>query len=150
MAREWIGIAKWMRMHESCHAARMSQWSRHAGQVRRQNTRPGRKYPGDVNQFTVILATAWFCLVPGISGIPDMHYDGFQIVTFEAGRGLWHARIRRADFKPVIIDGVSFPELEVGFAWSNPDAAIEDAKTRIDYLNQRCANVDQMRETAHA
>ena len=79
-----------------------------------------------------------------------MHYDGFQIVTFEAGRGLWHARIRRADFKPVIIDGVSFPELEVGFAWSNPDAAIEDAKTRIDYLNQRCANVDLMRETAHA
>ena len=79
-----------------------------------------------------------------------MHYDGFQIVTFEAGRGLWHARIRRADFKPVIIDGVSFPELEVGFAWSNPDAAIEDAKTRIDYLNQRCTNVDQMREAANA
>jgi hypothetical protein len=79
-----------------------------------------------------------------------MIYHGFLIMTFEAGRSLWHAKIRRADLKPVIIDGVSFPELEVGFAWSNPDAAIEDAKTRIDYLNQRCANVDLMRETAHA
>jgi len=79
-----------------------------------------------------------------------MNYDGFQIKTFEAGRSLWHAKIRRADLKPVIIDGVSFPELEVGFAWSNPDAAIEDAKTRIDYLNQRCANVEQIRESAHA
>jgi hypothetical protein len=78
-----------------------------------------------------------------------MNYAGFQIEAFEAGRGLWHARIRRADFKPVIIDGVSFPELEVGFAWSNADAAVADAKTRIDYLNQRCANVEQTREAAH-
>jgi hypothetical protein len=78
-----------------------------------------------------------------------MNYDGFQIEAFEAGRGLWHARIRRADFKPVIIDGVSFPELEVGFAWSNADAAVADAKTRIDYLNQRCADVEPKREAAH-
>lgn len=78
-----------------------------------------------------------------------MNYDGFQIDAFEAGRGLWHARIRRADLEPVIIDGVSFPELEVGFAWSNADAAVADAKTRIDYLNQRCANVEQKREAAH-
>ena len=79
----------------------------------------------------------------------DMNYDGFQIDAFEAGRGLWHARIRRADLEPVIIDGVSFPELEVGFAWSNADAAVADAKTRIDYLNQRCGNVEQKREAAH-
>jgi hypothetical protein len=79
-----------------------------------------------------------------------MNYDGFQIETFEAGRGLWHARIRRADFEPVIIDGVSFPELEVGFAWSNADAAVADARTRIDYLNQRSANVGPKREAAHA
>ena len=78
-----------------------------------------------------------------------MNYDGFQIEAFEAGRGLWHARIRRADFKPVVIDGVSFPELEVGFAWSNADAAVADAKTRIDYLNQRCADVEPKREAAH-
>jgi len=79
-----------------------------------------------------------------------MNYDGFQIETFEAGKGLWHARIRRADYEPVIIDGVSFPELEVGFAWSNADAAIADAKTRIDYLNQRCVIVEQKLQASHA
>ena len=50
---------------------------------------------------------------------------------------MWHARIRRADLKPVIIDGVSFSTLEVGFAWSDPDAAIADAKTQIDQLKLR-------------
>jgi hypothetical protein len=79
-----------------------------------------------------------------------MNYHGFQIEAFEAGKGLWHARIRRADQMPVIIDGVSFPALEVGFAWSNPDAAVADAKARIDYLNQRSVDVEQMREAAHA
>jgi hypothetical protein len=79
-----------------------------------------------------------------------MNYADFQIETFEAGRGLWHARIRRTDRKPVVIDGVSFPELEVGFAWPQRDAAVADAKTRIDYLNQRCANDEPRRETAHA
>jgi hypothetical protein len=103
-----------------------------------------------VNQFTVVFAGAWFCSAPETAEVSDMNYEGFQIVVFEAGRALWHARIRRADRKPVIIDGVSFPELEIGFAWSNPDAAVADAKTRIDYFNQRCANVDQMREPAHA
>ena len=52
-----------------------------------------------------------------------MTYDGFQIEAFEAGTGLWHARIRREDDQPVVIDGVSFPELEVGFAWSDAQAA---------------------------
>ena len=52
-------------------------------------------------------------------------YDGFDIELFEAGRGLWHARIKRADLRPVVIDGVLFSTLEVGFAWSDPDAAIE-------------------------
>ena len=63
-----------------------------------------------------------------------MNYDGFQIESFEAGTGLWHARIRRADQEPVVIDGVLFSTLEVGFAWSDPDAAIADAKTQIDRL----------------
>jgi hypothetical protein len=103
-----------------------------------------------VNQFTIVFAGACFSRVPEITEARDMNYDGFQITTFEAGRGLWHARIRRADLNPVIIDGVSFPEIEVGFAWSNPDAAVADAKTRVDYLNLRCANVEQMRESAHA
>jgi hypothetical protein len=63
-----------------------------------------------------------------------MNYDGFEIEPFEAGNGLWHARIRRADSKPVLIDGISFATLEVGFAWSDPDAAIADAMIQIDTL----------------
>jgi hypothetical protein len=73
-----------------------------------------------------------------------MNYDGFQIEFFEAGKGLWHARIRRADQEPVVIDGVLFSTLEVGFAWSSPDAAVADAKTQIDLLNQRYATLGQM------
>ena len=64
----------------------------------------------------------------------QLDYDGFVIEPFEAGRGLWHARIRCADRKPVVIDGVSFTALEVGFAWSDAEAAIEDAKAQIDRL----------------
>ena len=78
-----------------------------------------------------------------------MNYDGFQIETFEAAKGLWHARITRADFEPVMIDGVSFPELDVGFAWSNRDAAILDAKTRIDYLNQRSVIIEHKGRASH-
>jgi hypothetical protein len=62
------------------------------------------------------------------------NYDGFNIDSFEAGRGLWHARITRADLKSVVIDGVSFPALEVGFAWPSSDAAIADAKRQIEHL----------------
>lgn len=74
-----------------------------------------------------------------------MNYDGFKIEPFEAGKGLWHARIRRTDLKPVIIDGVLFSALEVGFAWSDPDAAIADAKIQIDQLKlKRYATFGQM------
>jgi hypothetical protein len=74
-----------------------------------------------------------------------MNYDGFTIESFEAGKGLWHARIRREDQAPVVIDGVLFSALEVGFAWSDPDAAIADAKTQIDRLRlKRYAGVGQM------
>jgi hypothetical protein len=65
-----------------------------------------------------------------------MNHDGFQIEPFEAGKGLWHARIQRADRKPVIIDGDLFSTLEVGFAWTNREAAIADAKAHIDRLNR--------------
>jgi hypothetical protein len=78
-----------------------------------------------------------------------MTYNGFQIEAFELGKGLWHARIRREDSEPVVIDGVSFPELEVGFAWSDAGAAIADAKTRIDYLNRRSVMPEQKRRVAH-
>ena len=78
-----------------------------------------------------------------------MTYDGFHIEAFEAGRDLWHARIKREDDQPVVIDGVSFPELEVGFAWSDAEAAIADAKTRVDYLNRRSVMPKQKRKIAH-
>ena len=68
-----------------------------------------------------------------------MIYGGFEIQSFEAGRGLWHARIQRADHAPVVIDGISFPTLEVGLAWSDPDAAIAHAKAHIDQNSQRYA-----------
>jgi len=72
-------------------------------------------------------------------------HDGFQIEAFEAGKGLWHARIRRADLNPVIIDGVSFPALEVGFAWYDPETAIADAKTQINQLKlKRYATAGQI------
>ena len=61
-----------------------------------------------------------------------LDYEGFKIESFEAGKGLWHARIMRADLTPVIIDGVAFSALEVGFAWTTPDAAVADAKFQID------------------
>ena len=66
-----------------------------------------------------------------------MIYGGFEIKSFEVGKGLWHARILRADHEPVVIDGICFPMLEVGFAWSDPDAAIADAKSLIDRFRKR-------------
>jgi hypothetical protein len=66
-------------------------------------------------------------------------YDDLAIDCFEAGRGLWHARIRRADLGPLVINGVSFPSLEVGFAWSDRQAAIADAKRHIDRFGLRWA-----------
>ena len=78
-----------------------------------------------------------------------MNYGGFEIKSFEAGKGLWHARIQRTDQQPVVIDGIAFPALEVGFAWSNPDAAIADAKTLIDQFTQRYASAGPMFPAEH-
>ena len=64
-------------------------------------------------------------------------YLGYEIESFEAGRGLWHARIRRADKSPLVINGYAFPALEVGFAWGDPDAAMADAKHHIDRFRHR-------------
>ena len=68
-----------------------------------------------------------------------MIYGSFEIQSFEAGRGLWHARIQRTDLEPVIIDGLAFPAIEVGIAWSSPEAAIADARVHIDRLRPRFA-----------
>jgi len=78
-------------------------------------------------------------------------HDGYRIEAFEAGKGLWHARIRRADLNPVIIDGVSFPALEVGFAWFAPETAIADAKTQIEQLRlKRYLTAGQISQAAQS
>lgn len=69
-----------------------------------------------------------------------MIYSGFEIQSFEAGRGQWHARIQRTDQAPVMIDGLAFPTLEIGFAWSDRQAAIADAKAHIDRIAPRFAH----------
>lgn len=66
-----------------------------------------------------------------------MIYGGFEIESFEVGKGQWHARIQRADHKPVVIDGMPFPTLDIGFAWSDREAAVTDAKRLIDRYRQR-------------
>ena len=66
-------------------------------------------------------------------------YDDYDIESFEMGRGQWHARIRRADSRPVLINGHPFPTLQVGFAWCTAAAAGEDAKHHIDRFKHKWA-----------
>ena len=66
-------------------------------------------------------------------------YDDYDIESFEMGRGQWHARIRRADARPVLINGHPFPTLQVGFAWDTPEAAVEDARRHIDRFKHKWA-----------
>jgi hypothetical protein len=61
-------------------------------------------------------------------------YREFEIEAFEVGRGQWHARFRRADRAPTVIDGIQFEVLNVGFAWSTDDAALNDAQHVIDRM----------------
>jgi hypothetical protein len=50
-----------------------------------------------------------------------------------------------------MIDGVSFSALEVGFAWSDPDAAVADAKVQIDRLKlKRYSTAEQMPSAQHS
>jgi hypothetical protein len=64
-------------------------------------------------------------------------YDGFDIEAFEAGQGLWHARIKRLHSTAAALDGVLFPAQELGFAWSDRAAAIAHAKHHIDRFRLR-------------
>jgi hypothetical protein len=66
-----------------------------------------------------------------------MNYRNFEIETFEVGYGLWHARCRRADQRPAVIDGVEFNFLDVGIAWPSLDAALADAQKYIDRMGGR-------------
>jgi hypothetical protein len=61
-------------------------------------------------------------------------YLYFEIETFEIGRGLWHARVRRLDRKPISIDGISLEAFDVGVAWPTPEAATADAGEYIDRM----------------
>jgi hypothetical protein len=61
-------------------------------------------------------------------------YREFEIEAFEVGRGQWHARFRRTDRAPAVIDGIEFEVLNVGFAWSTDDAALNDAQHVIDRM----------------
>ena len=66
-----------------------------------------------------------------------MNYRNFEIETLEVGRGLWHARCRRADQKPTVIDGVELSCLNVGIAWPSVEAAVVDAQRYIDRMAGR-------------
>jgi hypothetical protein len=92
-----------------------------------------------VNGFTVILADLAFACRPYNDRGHRMtcFYDGFDIESFEAAKGLWHARIRRAALSLIAMDGVLFPSLEIGFARSDPESAIADAKHHIDRFRLR-------------
>ena len=63
-----------------------------------------------------------------------MNYEGFAIECYQAGRGLWHARLRRPDRHPMIVGGVAFSATEIGCAWPDPESAAADAKNQIDRL----------------
>jgi hypothetical protein len=63
-----------------------------------------------------------------------MNYEGFVIECYQAGKGLWHARLRRPDRTPMIVGGVAFAAIEIGFAWADPESAAADAKNQIDRL----------------
>ena len=62
------------------------------------------------------------------------YYRDFEIETFEVGKGQWHARFRRKDSGPTIIDGLEFDSVHVGFAWTTNEAAAHDARTYIDNM----------------
>ena len=73
-----------------------------------------------------------------------MDYQGFAIECYEAGKGLRHARLWRADRNTMILGGVAFSTIEIGFAWPDPDSAAADAKNQIDRLKlQRYATTEQ-------
>ena len=63
-----------------------------------------------------------------------MNYEGFAIECYEAGKGLWHARLRRPDRNPLMVGGVAFAAIEIGFAWPDPESAAADAKNQVDRL----------------
>jgi len=63
-----------------------------------------------------------------------MNYRDFEIETFELEHGQWHARCRRADHRPTLIDGVELDFLDTGIAWPTIEAAMADAQKYLDRM----------------
>ena len=68
--------------------------------------------------------------------------EDLGIQSFEAGRDRWHARIRRTNRRPLIVDAVACPHPEVGFVSPDGTAAIGDAQTHIDRFGPRTSRSD--------
>ena len=71
-------------------------------------------------------------------------YNGFDIESLRPERVFGTRRIMRADREPVVIDGLPFTALEVGFAWPDPEEAIAHAKDHIDRFKARNFGVSQL------
>jgi len=76
-----------------------------------------------------------------------MFYREFEIETFEVGRGQWHARVRRRDRAPTVVDGIEFEVLHIGFAWSTNEAAESDARNYIDNMGDLRRNESAREES---
>jgi hypothetical protein len=68
--------------------------------------------------------------------------QAFEIESFEIGKGLWHARFRRANRKPILIDGVLLAFVEIGFAWPDADVALADARAQIKRFSERYGTLE--------
>jgi len=64
-----------------------------------------------------------------------MQYRNYEVESFEAGRGLWHARYRPADRAPIFIDGFEFNYLYGRIACRSSEAAVAEAQQCIDLLD---------------
>jgi hypothetical protein len=45
--------------------------------------------------------------------------------------------LRRTDRQPIAIDGLSFEQVDIGFAWPTSEAATADARDYIDRMTVR-------------
>ena len=70
-----------------------------------------------------------------------MNYTHFEIEAFEFGRGLLRARLRRADRKTTLIDGIEFEFLNASLAWPSAEAAYADAQQFIDSMGSRLSTL---------
>ena len=69
-----------------------------------------------------------------------MIYGGFEIQSFEAGRGLWHASINGRTWNRSSSMACRFRRSKSASRGTNPDAAIADAKAQIDrFIARRLA-----------